>query len=197
MERRKYIAELVARTGVQVDEDDPVFAVVLLNRLIMEDQKSELETLVEQLSKTGKAISGEVVKQAQTLWDTKTRQLHAEAAELKVSMLREHEDLQKSTREAVGKVINEAMGQLGRSTKADNNRAIWTAALVSGAALICLRLGFSSARLDGAIHGAQSLRNQSVGSRCSSAASGPRLVAVIRIRRSCGPSLAYSTKTSK
>lgn len=132
MERRKYIAELVARTGVQVDEDDPVFAVVLLNRLIMEDQKSELETLVEQLSKTGKAISGEVVKQAQTLWDTKTRQLHAEAAELKVSMLREHEDLQKSTREAVGKVINEGMGQLGRSTKADNNRSIWTAALVSG-----------------------------------------------------------------
>ena len=132
MDRRKYIAELVARTGVQVDEDDPVFAVVLLNRLILEDQKSELETLVEQLSKTGKAINGEVVKLAQTLWDAKTRQLHADAAELKVSMLREHEDLQKSTREAVGKVINEAMGQLGRSTKADNNRAIWTAALVSG-----------------------------------------------------------------
>lgn len=63
MERRKYIAELVARTGVQVDENDPVFAVVLLNRLILEDQKSELETLVEQLSKTGKAINGEVVKQ--------------------------------------------------------------------------------------------------------------------------------------
>lgn len=93
MERRKYIAELVARTGVQVDENDPVFAVVLLNRLILEDQKSELETLVEQLSKTGKAINGEVVKQAQTLWDTKTRQLHAEAAELKAAMLREHAEV--------------------------------------------------------------------------------------------------------
>ena len=113
MERRKYIAELVARTGVQVDENDPVFAVVLLNRLILEDQKSELETLVEQLSKTGKAINGEVVKQAQTLWDTKTRQLHAEAAELKAAMLREHAEVLESTRKAIRQEIGEAMGQVG------------------------------------------------------------------------------------
>lgn len=131
MERRKYIAELVARTGVQVDENDPVFAVVLLNRLILEDQKSELETLVEQLSKTGKAINGEVVKQAQTLWDTKTRQLHAEAAELKAAMLREHADVLESTRKAIRQEIGEAMGQVARST-VETNRSIWTAALVSG-----------------------------------------------------------------
>lgn len=131
MERRKYIAELVARTGVQVDENDPVFAVVLLNRLILEDQKSELETLVEQLSKTGKAINGEVVKQAQTLWDTKTRQLHAEAAELKAAMLREHAEVLESTRKAIREEIGEAMGQVARST-VETNRSIWTAALVSG-----------------------------------------------------------------
>lgn len=131
MERRKYIAELVARTGVQVDENDPVFAVVLLNRLILEDQKSELETLVEQLSKAGKAINGEVVKQAQTLWDTKTRQLHAEAAELKAAMLREHAEVLESTRKAIRQEIGEAMGQVARST-VETNRSIWTAALVSG-----------------------------------------------------------------
>ena len=131
MERRKYIAERVARTGVQVDENDPVFAVVLLNRLILEDQKSELETLVEQLSKTGKAINGEVVKQAQTLWDTKTRQLHAEAAELKAAMLREHAEVLESTRKAIRQEIGEAMGQVARST-VETNRSIWTAALVSG-----------------------------------------------------------------
>ncbi len=131
MERRKYIAELVARTGVQVDENDPVFAVVLLNRLILEDQKSELETLVEQLSKTGKAINGEVVKQAQTLWDTKTRQLHAEAAELKAAMLREHAEVLESTRKAIRQEIVEAMGQVARST-VETSRSIWTAALVSG-----------------------------------------------------------------
>lgn len=131
MERRKYIAELVARTGVQVDENDPVFAVVLLNRLILEDQKSELETLVEQLSKTGKAINGEVVKQAQTLWDTKTRQLHAEAAELKAAMLREHAEVLESTRKAIRQEIGETMGQVARST-VETNRSIWTAALVSG-----------------------------------------------------------------
>jgi len=57
--------------------------------------------------------------------------------------------------------------------------------------------GFSGDRLDSEIHAAQSFRNQSVGSRCSSAASGPRLAAVIRTRMSSGAALAYSTKTSK
>ena len=40
-------------------------------------------------------------------------------------------------------------------------------------------------------------RNQSVGRRCTRAASGPRLWTETRIRRSSGPSLATSTKTSK
>ena len=70
-------------------------------------------------------------------------------------------------------------------------------ALVPAAALTCLRFGFSGDRLDPAIQDAQSLRNQSVGSRCSSAASGPRLNAVILTRMSSGLALAYSTKTSK
>ena len=41
------------------------------------------------------------------------------------------------------------------------------------------------------------LRNQSVGSRCSVAASGPRLCAVTRISRSSWSAFAYSTSTSK
>ena len=41
------------------------------------------------------------------------------------------------------------------------------------------------------------LRNQTVGSRRSVAASGPRLCTVIRVRMSSGPALAYSTTTSK
>src|SRR5512134_2349338 len=52
-------------------------------------------------------------------------------------------------------------------------------ALVPAVALICLRFGFLAALLDLAIHDAQSLRNQSVGRRCSSAVSGPRLAAAI------------------
>ena len=48
MDRRKYIAALVEKTGVRLDEDDPIFAVVMLNQLILEDQKTELEALVGQ-----------------------------------------------------------------------------------------------------------------------------------------------------
>ncbi len=43
----------------------------------------------------------------------------------------------------------------------------------------------------------QVLRNQSVGSRCRVASSGPRFQTVIRTRISSGESFAYSTKTSK
>jgi len=53
-------------------------------------------------------------------------------------------------------------------------RSVAATALVPTAASICLRFGFPGALLDSAIHDAQSFRNQSVGSRCSSAASGPR-----------------------
>lgn len=131
MDRRKYIAEVVKKTGIRLDENDPVFAVVLLNQLILEEQKSELETLVEQLSSTGKAINGEVVKQAQTLWDTKTRQLNAEAAELKMTLLREHSHLQKGAREAVTQAVNDAVVNL-TSSMADSNRSTWTATIVGG-----------------------------------------------------------------
>ena len=43
----------------------------------------------------------------------------------------------------------------------------------------------------------QVCRNQSVGSTCSRASSGPRLCTVTCMRRSSGESFAYSTKTSK
>lgn len=48
-ERRKYVAELVEKTGIRIDEDDPIFAIVLLNRAILEDQKTALEASGDKL----------------------------------------------------------------------------------------------------------------------------------------------------
>src|SRR5208282_1975217 len=62
-------------------------------------------------------------------------------------------------------------------TNSPSSEWVAATALVPAAAAICLRFGFSAARLDSAIHDAQSFRNQSVGRRCSSAESGPRLAA--------------------
>ena len=72
----------------------------------------------------------------------------------------------------------------------------WAAetALVPARAVTCASLGFTAWP---AIQDDQSLRNQSVGRRWSSAASGPRFTAVIFTRMSSAPPLAYSTKTSK
>ena len=44
---------------------------------------------------------------------------------------------------------------------------------------------------------AQVLRNQSVGSKCNAAFSGPRFAIVRRIRMSFSEAFAYSAKTSK
>jgi hypothetical protein len=43
--RRQYIADLVSRGAVKIDEDDPAFELVILNRLILEDKASEFEQL--------------------------------------------------------------------------------------------------------------------------------------------------------
>lgn len=84
-------------------------------------------------SKEGQAISGEIVKQAQMVFDKKTIQLNAEATELKVSMIREHADLQKAARETASQ-ISKAVARLQESTQTENKRTIWTAALASGVA---------------------------------------------------------------
>lgn len=54
--RRQYIADLVARGGVQIDPDDPAFELVILNRLVLDDQKGELENLVGQVVAEGKKM---------------------------------------------------------------------------------------------------------------------------------------------
>ncbi len=54
--RRQYIADLVARGGVQIDPDDPAFELVILNRLVLADQKGELENLVGQVVNEGKKM---------------------------------------------------------------------------------------------------------------------------------------------
>ena len=58
------------------------------------------------------------------------------------------------------------------------------------------RLAQRRLRLDPSPHD-QVLRNHSVGKTRSRAASGPRLCTVMRMSTSSGPSLAYSTNTSK
>src|SRR4029078_11604773 len=70
-------------------------------------------------------------------------------------------------------------------------------AVTPARASICLRCGFSDARLDAVIHFDQSLRNHNVGRGWRSAASGARFVAGIRTRMSSAEPLAYSTNTSK
>ena len=75
MDRRKYIAELVEKTGIRIDEDDPAFVLVLLNRLILQDQKTELEALVGQLVKAGGNIRGETIKQVEERCNATLRQL--------------------------------------------------------------------------------------------------------------------------
>lgn len=137
MDRRKYIAELVARTGVKVDENDPIFAVVLLNQIILEDQKSELEALVEQLSKTSKAINGEVLKQAQDLWDSKTRQLNAEVARLRTDLEREHANHREVTREALREIVGNTIASAAsamQNAKRSIMGPVWIAAIGSGIA---------------------------------------------------------------
>ena len=62
-------------------------------------------------------------------------------------------------------------------------------AVAPAGASICLMCGFSGALFDSAIHCDQSLRNHSVGRRCRSAASGPRLTAVMRTRMSSAAAL--------
>ena len=135
MDRRKYISELVERTGLQIDEDDPIFALVLLNRLVLQDQKTELETLVNQLVKVGGAIRGEVVKQVEAQCNATLLQLKTEAAELKTDLEREHAEWRKATRgvlqEEIGGTIGRAAGAL-KDAHQSIMRPVWTASIVSG-----------------------------------------------------------------
>ena len=106
MDRRKYIAELVEKTGIRIDEDDPAFVLVLLNRLILQDQKTELEALVGQLVKVGGAVRGEVIKQVEEQCNATLRQLQVEAATLKTDLQREHAGHREATREALRQEVS-------------------------------------------------------------------------------------------
>lgn len=133
MDRRKYIAALVEKTGVRLDEDDPIFAVVMLNQFILEDQKTELETLVGQLAKVGRAVQGEVLKQC----NATLLQMNAESVTLKTDLEREHAEWRKATRAALQDEIGGTIGRAAGALK-DAHKSImgpvWTAAIVSGVA---------------------------------------------------------------
>lgn len=135
MDRRKYIAELVEKTGVRVDEDDPIFAVVLLNQAILQDQKTELEALVGQLVKAGGAIRGEVIKQVEERCNVTLRDLQTEAAKLKTDLQREHAGYREATKEAlrqeVGGTIASAASAM-HDAQRSIMRPVWLAAIVGG-----------------------------------------------------------------
>ncbi|MCP1634887.1 hypothetical protein [Kerstersia gyiorum] len=131
MDRRKYIAELVEKTGIRIDEDDPAFVLVLLNRLILQDQKTELEALVGQLVKVGGAVRGEVIKQVEEQCNATLRQLQVEAATLKTDLQREHAGYREATKEALRQEIGGTIANAA-STMQDVRRLMWTIGITSG-----------------------------------------------------------------
>lgn len=131
MDRRKYIAELVEKTGIRIDEDDPAFVLVLLNRLILQDQKTELEALVGQLVKVGGAVRGEVIKQVEEQCNATLRQLQVEAATLKTDLQREHAGYREATKEALRQEIGGTVARAA-STIQDVRRLIWTVGITGG-----------------------------------------------------------------
>ena len=75
----------------------------------------------------------------------------------------------------------------GDSVRVDVSDGELTLEKVGAEAEIICKVGLRSSRPQ-----LQVLRNQIVGGRCNVASSGPRLVAVARIKMSCGSALAYS-----
>lgn len=131
MDRRKYIAELVEKTGIRLDEDDPAFVLVLLNRLVLQDQKTELEALVGQLVKAGGSIRGETIKQVEERCNATLRQLQVEAATLKTDLQREHAGYREATKEALRQEIGGTIANAA-STMQDVRRLMWTVGITSG-----------------------------------------------------------------
>lgn len=131
MDRRKYIAELVEKTGIRIDEDDPAFVLVLLNRLILQDQKTELEALVGQLVKAGGSIRGETIKQVEERCNATLRQLQVEAATLKTDLQREHAGYREATKEALRQEIGGTIANAA-STIQDVRRLVWTVGITGG-----------------------------------------------------------------
>ena len=94
----------------------------------------------------------------------------------------------------VGLVLDEEEigSALGRELVAPERRVLGNDFMAAAAPRYALSLGLGAPTSQ-----SQVLRNQSVGNRCSSAASGPRFAAVIRTRTSSMLALAYSTVTSQ
>jgi hypothetical protein len=65
MDRKKYIAEIVEKTGIRIDEDDPMFTVVLMNQMLFSEQKTELESMIQQLVCLSGQVAPEVIKQVE------------------------------------------------------------------------------------------------------------------------------------
>jgi hypothetical protein len=65
MDRKKYIVEIMDKTGIRIHEDDPMFTVVLMNQMLFSEQKTELETMIQQLVCLSGQVAPEVIKQVE------------------------------------------------------------------------------------------------------------------------------------
>ena len=65
MDRKKYISEIMDKTGIRIHEDDPMFTVVLMNQMLFSEQKTELETMIQQLVCLSGQVAPEVIKQVE------------------------------------------------------------------------------------------------------------------------------------
>jgi hypothetical protein len=65
MDRKKYISEIMDKSGIRIDEDDPMFTVVLMNQMLFSEQKTELETMIQQLVSLSGQVAPEVIRQVE------------------------------------------------------------------------------------------------------------------------------------
>lgn len=67
MDKRDLIAEVVRRTGIRIDEDDPAFAVVILAQLVLEQQSKQVAADLERAAGQVSQQLASLVKQAEGL----------------------------------------------------------------------------------------------------------------------------------
>jgi hypothetical protein len=150
MDRSRLSAAVYKKTGIVIDPDDPAFAVVELNRLVIEEVAGRLaervETLPERIQERGKALAIEVGVQgvqrvSEVLGEARrTIASHTEQAQQRIAeqTAKASKDLAREVAEVV-----RAAQSLGRGGAA---RARW---LLIGAVIgaACCTVGFVAAEI--------------------------------------------------
>jgi len=150
MDRSRFSAAVYKKTGIVIDPDDPAFAVVELNRLVIEEVAGRLaerlEALPERIQERGKALAIEVGVQgvqrvSEVLGEARrTIASHTEQAQQRIAeqTAKAGKDLAREVAEVV-----RAAQSLGRGGAA---RARW---LLIGAVIgaACCTVGFVAAEI--------------------------------------------------